>query len=129
MTTVTSSTRNEWSTRLAQALVQAGYETDTNLRPLLTEAQSTNQTLAYLLITRGIALPSVVVGTLAQLSQLPAVDLAAFTPDAAAAAAVPESVGRSFSAIGLQFDGNALSVAFAEPPSPQSEGLFDRGDP
>ncbi|MGA2838000.1 MAG: PilT/PilU family type 4a pilus ATPase [Acidimicrobiales bacterium] len=118
MTSVTSDIRSAWSTRLAQAMVQAGYETDANVRPLLAEALATDQTLAYLMISRNLALPSVVVGTLAQLSQLPAIDLAAFTPDPAATDALPAEVGREFDAVGLQFDGNALAVAFAEPPSP-----------
>jgi twitching motility protein PilT len=117
MTSVTSSTTNEWSARLAGALVQAGYETDNNLRPLASEAAATRQSLAYLLISRELALPSVVVGTLSQLSGIPAVDLAAFTPQPEAA--LPPAIGREFAAIALQFDGNALAVAFSEPPSPQ----------
>jgi len=119
MTSVTSSTRNEWSTRLAQALVDAGYETESKVRPLLNEAIANHESLAYLLISRNLGLPSVVIGTLAQLSQLPAVDLSAFTPEAEATAACPPEVGREFDAVGLQFDGNALAVAFAEPPSPE----------
>jgi len=117
MTSVTSTTRTEWTTRLAQALVHAGYETDTDMRPLVTEAIATDRSLAYLLISRNLALPSVVVGTLSQLSQVPAVDLAAFTPQADAAAAMPPGVGSEFNALALQFDGNALAVAFAEPPA------------
>ena len=74
MTAVTPDTRHEWTTRLAQTLVQSGYETDANLKPLVNEAIATDQSLAYLLVSRKLALPSVVVGTLAQLSQLPAVD-------------------------------------------------------
>jgi len=117
MTSVTSSTRTEWTTRLAEALVQAGYDTDSNLKPLVNEAIATDRSLAYLLISRNLALPSVVVGTLSQLSQIPAVDLAAFTPQADAAAAMPPGVGSEFNALALQFDGNALAVAFAEPPA------------
>jgi twitching motility protein PilT len=119
MTSVASSTRSEWSTRLAQALVQSGYQTDGAMKPLVNEALATDQTLAYLLISRNLALPSLVVGTLSQLSELPAVDLAAFTPQPEAVAALPAPVGREFGAIALQFDGNALAVAFAEPPSSQ----------
>ncbi len=118
MTSVTSSTRTEWTSRLAQALVQAGYESDGNLRPLVNEAIATDQSLAFLLISRNLALPSVVVGTLSQLSQVPAVDLSAFSPQPEASAAMPTSVGREFDALALQFDGNALAVAFAEPPAP-----------
>jgi twitching motility protein PilT len=119
MTSVTSSTRNEWSTRLAHSLVETGYETESNVKPLLNEAIATDQSLAYLMISRNLALPSVVIGTLARLSELPAVDLSAFTPQPEATAALPPEVGREFDAMGLQFDGNALAVAFSEPPSPQ----------
>ena len=119
MTATTPDTRHEWTTRLAQALVQSGYETDANLKPLVNEAIHTDQTLAYLLVSRNLALPSVVVGTLSQLSQLPAVDLTAFTPQPEAMAALPAPLAQEYQAMALQFDGNALSVAFAEPPSSQ----------
>ena len=33
MSPVTATTRIEWSNRLAQALVQGGYETESNLAP------------------------------------------------------------------------------------------------
>ena len=66
----------------------------------------------------GRTLPSVVVGTLAQLAQLPAVDLSEFTPQPDATAAMPAEVADEFGAIGLQIDGHALVVAFAEPPEP-----------
>jgi twitching motility protein PilT len=118
MTSVTSNTRTEWTSRLAQALVQAGYETDSVLRPLVAEAIATDQSLAYLLISRDLALPGVVVGTLSQISQIPAVDLAAFTPQPEAMAAVPPEIARTFGALGLQLDGTALTVAFSDPPTP-----------
>ena len=121
MSPVTASTRTEWSNRLAQALVQAGYETEANLTPLLSEATATDRDLATLLIGRGLALPGVVVGTMAQLAQLPAVDLAAFTPTPEASAALGPDVGRDFGALGLRFDGNALAVAFCEPPTQEDQ--------
>jgi twitching motility protein PilT len=117
MSPVTAETRVEWSSRLAHALVQGGYETDANLAPLVAEARATGQSLATLLITRKLALPGVVVGALAHLAQMPAIDLAAMFPSAEASAAVPEALGREFGAVALQFDGSVLAVAFAEPPS------------
>jgi len=117
MTSVTSSTRTEWATRLAQALVQAGYETDAAIKPVVDEAVATNQSLTRLLISRDLALPNVVVGTLSQLSGLPAVDLSAFSPQPEAAEAMPAAVGRQYDALALQFDGNVLAVAFVEPPT------------
>ena len=80
MSPLTAASRVEWSAQLAQALVQGGYETESNLVPLLAESRATGQPLATLLIDRNLALPGVVVGALAHLAQLPAVDLAAMTP-------------------------------------------------
>jgi twitching motility protein PilT len=113
----TVETEVEWSAQLANALVQAGYETESNVTPLLSEARANGQTLAELLIIRGLALPGVVVGALAHLAQMSAVDLAAITPSADASASMPVDVAREFRAVALQFDGNSLVVAFAQPPS------------
>jgi len=118
MTSVTSSTHTQWNTRLADALVDAGYETVAGLQPVVDEATATNQSLGYLLVSSGRTLPSVVVGTLAQLAQLPAVDLSEFTPQPDATAAMPVEVAAEFGAMALQIDGHALVVAFAEPPEP-----------
>ncbi len=118
MSPVTAETRVEWSTRLAQALVQGGYETESNLNPLLAESRATGQSLASLLISRNLALPGVVVGALAHLAQLPAIDLSAMTPSPDATAAMPQGVAAEYQAVALQFDGNVLAVAFAEPPTP-----------
>jgi twitching motility protein PilT len=117
MSPLTAGSRTEWSTRLAQALVQGGYDTESNLAPLVEEARQTGQSLAAILIGRNLALPGVVVGALAHLAQLPAVDLAAMTPSPEARSAMPDAVAQQFGAVGLQFDGNVLAVAFAEPPS------------
>ncbi|MGO8871565.1 MAG: PilT/PilU family type 4a pilus ATPase [Acidimicrobiales bacterium] len=117
MSPVTAESRVEWSTRLAQALVQGGYDTESNLAPLVAESRATGESLASLLISRKLALPGVVVGALAHLAQLAAVDLAAMTPSPDAAAAMPHDVAEQFGAAALQFDGNQLAVAFSEPPS------------
>lgn len=117
MSPVTAQSRIEWSGRLAEALVQAGYDTEARLAPLLAESRATGQNLAALLIGRNLALPGVVVGALAHLAQMPAIDLAATTRTPDAIAAIPEDVAVEFGAVPLQFDGNTLAVAFAEPPS------------
>ena len=116
MSPLTAASRAEWSTRLAHALVQGGYETESNLAPLVEEARQTGQSLGTMLISRNLALPGVVVGALAHLAQLPAVDLAAMTPSPEARTAMPDAVSQQFEAVGIQFDGNVLVVAFAEPP-------------
>ncbi len=118
MSPVTAATRVEWSARLAEALVQGGYDTQSNLAPLVAESRATGQSLATLLLDRNLSTPGVVVGALAHLSQLPAVDLSAVAPTPDAEAAMPASVGAEYGAVALQFDGNVLAVAFAEPPSP-----------
>jgi twitching motility protein PilT len=117
MSPLAAASRSEWSNRLAQALVQGGYDTDSHLAPLVEESRQTGQSLATILISRNLALPGVVVGALAHLAQLPAVDLAAMTPSPEARTAMPDGVAQQFEAIGLQFDGNVLAVAFSEPPS------------
>ncbi len=117
MTSVSTNARAEWSLRLAQALVSGGYATETNLSPLLTEAQATDQPLATLLISRNLAQPGVVVGTLAQLAQLPAIDLANVVPDPGTLALIPEPTGSQYGAVAVKVDGDQLAVAFGEPPS------------
>jgi twitching motility protein PilT len=102
---------------LAQALVAGGYATETTLSPLLTEAQATGQPLGTLLISRQMALPGVVVGALAQLAHLPAVDLAAAAPDRQVFELIPEPAAREYGAVALKVDGNHLAVAFGEPPA------------
>jgi len=117
MSPITAASRTEWSTRLAQALVQGGYDTDSNLAPLIEESRQTGQSLAFMLISRNQALPGVVVGALAHLAQLPAVDLAAMTPSPEARSAMSDAIAEQYEAIPLQFDGNVLAVAFSEPPA------------
>jgi twitching motility protein PilT len=117
MSALTTEHRSDWSDRLAQALVEGGYETQANLAPLLAEAKASHQSLAMLLISRGLALPGVVVGAMAHLAGLPAIDVAAVEPNAEALSGLPIEVGREFLAVPLQFDGNTLAVAFAEPPT------------
>ena len=117
MSPITAESRTEWSTRLAQALIQGGYDTEANLAPVVEESRMSGQSLAFLLISRNLALPGVVVGALAHLAQLPAVDLAAMTPSPEARAAMSDAIAEQYEAIPLQFDGNVLAVAFSEPPS------------
>ncbi len=117
MSPVTAETRVEWSTRLAEALVQGGYETQSNLAPLVAESRATGQSLAALLISRQLALPGVVVGALAHLAQMPAIDLAVMDIGAEAKASMPDDVAHEYEAVPVQLDGNVLAVAFGEPPS------------
>ncbi len=94
-----------------------GTTPKSNLAPLVEEAGQTGQSLAFLLISRNVALPGVVVGALAHLAQLPAVDLAAMTPSPEARSAMSDAIAEQYEAVPLQFDGNVLAVAFSEPPS------------
>jgi twitching motility protein PilT len=114
----------EWSTRLAEALIQGGYETESNLAPLLAESRSTGQPLSEMLITRQIASPGVVVGALAHLAHLPAVDLAVMIPSPEASSALPDALAQEYGAVALQFDGDVLAIAFTEPPTPQDIELL-----
>ncbi|MGH9079514.1 MAG: PilT/PilU family type 4a pilus ATPase [Acidimicrobiales bacterium] len=117
MSPVTAETRVVWSDRLAEALVMGGYETQSNLAPLVAEGRATGQSLAKLLISRDLLLPGVVVGALAHLAQLPAVDLAVISVGPEVRAAMPDEVAGEYDALPVQLDGDVLAVAFAEPPS------------
>ncbi len=109
-------TRVEWSKRLAQALAAGGYASESDLLAMAGEAGSNGVPLASVLIARGVASPQVVVGTLAQLAQLPVVDLYAERPMGEAVAMVPAAVAREYGAVGYRLAGEQLVVAFAEPP-------------
>jgi twitching motility protein PilT len=117
MSAVTSDTRAEWSARLIQALIDGGYATGTDLAPLAAESEITGQSLGRILIERRVATPAVVVGALAQLADLPAVDLLSAAPESHVFALIPEAVGLEYNAVALKLDGNQLVVAFADPPS------------
>jgi twitching motility protein PilT len=117
MSPVTAATRIEWSERLAEALIKGGYETESNLAPLIAESRSTGQPLSEMLISRKVATPGVVVGALAHLAHLPAVDLAVMIPTPEATAALPDALAQEYEAVALQFDGAVLAIAFTEPPT------------
>jgi twitching motility protein PilT len=117
MSPVTAETRVAWSDRLAEALVKGGYETQANLTPLVAEARTTGQSLAELLISREVLLPGVVVGALAHLAQLPAVDLSAISIGPDVRASMSDDLALEYQAIPVQLQGDVLAVAFAEPPS------------
>jgi twitching motility protein PilT len=120
MSPVSSDVRAEWSTRLAEALVGGGYAGESDLSPLLAEAELTGRPLATILIERQVATPGVVVGALAQLAHLPAVDLLSAAPEPHVFALIPEAVGRKYEAVALKRDGTHLVVGFAEPPTPET---------
>jgi twitching motility protein PilT len=120
MTSVSSDTRAEWSTRLVDALVEGGYATESDLAPLAAESEVTGRPLGTILIERQLATPGVVVGAMAQLADLPAVDLLSAAPESHVSAVIPEAVEREYEAVALKVDGNQLIVAFAEPPTPEN---------
>ena len=102
---------------LATALVEGGYETHANLAPLVAEANASNQSLAMLLISRSLALPGVVVGALAHLANLPAIESRPWSPMRRPWRPCPTWWRKSTQAMPLQFDGTTLAVAFSEPPT------------
>ncbi len=68
-----------------------------------------------------------VVGALAHLAQMPAVDLAAIAVGPEAKAAMADEVALQYEAVPVQLDAGVLAVAFAEPPSEQDvESLATR---
>ena len=119
MSSTTATAKTEWSTRLAQALIQGGYETEANLEPLMAESLATGQALGTMLISRQILQPGVVVGALSHIAQLPAVDITGLTPSPEASSALPPSASRAWEALALQMEHGMLVVAFSQPPADQ----------
>ncbi len=114
--TPSTAQRQEWSQRLAKALIGAGYVPEETVMPLVAEAAQTDTPLATLLVARGVAGTPIVVNTLAQLARLPVVDLASTPPTDEAFRLLPTELGGDHQAIGAQLSGDQLLVCFAEPP-------------
>jgi twitching motility protein PilT len=111
-----AATRTEWARRFAQALIAAGTITEADATPLIDEARTSGAPFGWLVLSRGLASPQVVLSTASQLAQLPTVDLYSDRPTADAVQAVPPSVGHQYRAVGLRNQDGHFVVAFAEPP-------------
>jgi twitching motility protein PilT len=111
-----TTTRAEWARRLAHALVSEGYADDAAVASVLEDASAQNTSFSRLLLSRDVTSKEVVLGLLAQLSQLPVVDLAQNRPSDQALAATPPALAHEYCAIGYRLDGNQLTMAFSEPP-------------
>lgn len=111
-------TRNEWSRRLAQALVGAGAASEVAIAPAFEEASTSGTSLAALLIGRQLVSRDVVLNVMSQLAQLPVVDLDTDPPSPEARVAVPPGVSHEYGAVGFRAQGEQLAVAFSEPPTP-----------
>ncbi|MGH9086636.1 MAG: ATPase, T2SS/T4P/T4SS family, partial [Acidimicrobiales bacterium] len=118
MTAPPATARAEWSRRLGRALATAGYVDEESLVALVDEALASDMPLGALAIARGVAPASVVVGTLSQLSRLPAVDLTSDRPAPELVALLAPHVAREHRAVVLRLVGSQLVVVFAEPPEP-----------
>ncbi len=116
MSTAQATARTEWSRRLARALASAGYMDEASLVTLVDEAVASDVPLARLAIARGVAPAGVVVGTLAQLARLPAVDLTADLPAPEAGDLLPADVTRAHRVVPLRVVGSQVVLVFAEPP-------------
>ncbi|MHB8263102.1 MAG: PilT/PilU family type 4a pilus ATPase [Acidimicrobiales bacterium] len=112
----TAAARVEWSKRLAHGLVSGGYAAEENILPVLQEADAAGQSLAALLISKGVLPSQLVMGVLSQLSQLPLVDMSTDPPDGAALDALGDTVSRQYGAVGWRASADQLAVAFGEPP-------------
>ena len=116
MSPVTTSMRTEWSRQLASALANGGQVPEDALGACLAEATEHDVPLSTVLITRGVASAPLVVSTLAQISNLPAMDLQSNPPTHEAAHLLPPLLAREHSAIGVRVVGRKAVVAFCEPP-------------
>jgi twitching motility protein PilT len=118
MTSPSAVARTEWSRQLARALVTGGYLTDEAVAPVLAHATQSGVSMGALLISRSLVPAAVVVTTMAQLANLPAVDLESDTPSAEAVAMLSPVLARDHQAVMVRVVGNQAVVAFAEPPDP-----------
>ena len=118
MSPVTPTTRIEWAGTAGPGAGRRRLRDRRQPQPLVDEASATGQSLASLLIGTGPGTPEVVVGTLSQLAQLPGHRPGRRPPEPdAAAGACRRSWPASYGAVGpTGSTGNALVVAFAEPP-------------
>ena len=116
MSPVATRARAEWSRRLGHALADAGLVPDEILWPLIDEAIETDRPLVALVIERKATPPSVVVTMLAQLAQLPPVDLETERPLPEVADLLPPAMAAAHGAVALRAAANRLVVVFAEPP-------------
>jgi twitching motility protein PilT len=118
MTSPSAATRTEWSRQLARALVTGGYLTDETVAPVLAQATQSGVSVGALLISRSLVPAAVVVTTMAQLANLPAVDLQSDTPSPEAVGMLSPVLARDHQAVLVRVVGNQAVVAFAEPPDP-----------
>ena len=116
MTPPSAATRTEWSRQLARALVTGGYLTDEAVAPVLAHATQSGVGVGALLISRSLVPAPVVVTTMAQLANLPAVDLESDTPTAESLGMLSPVLARDHQAVVVRVVGNQAVVAFAEPP-------------
>ncbi len=110
--------RTEWSRQLARALVTGGYLTDETVAPVLAQATQSGVGVGALLIRRSLVPGPVVVTTLAQLANLPAVDLQSDVPSTEAVGMLSPVLARDHQAVVVRVVGGQAVVAFAEPPDP-----------
>jgi twitching motility protein PilT len=110
--------RTEWSRQLARALVTGGYLTDEAVAPVLAQATQTGVGVGALLIGRSLVPAPVVVTTMAQLANLPAIDLQSDVPTAETVGMLSPVLARDHQAVVVRVVGGQAVVAFAEPPDP-----------
>ena len=118
MSALSQTERAGWTRRLGRALASAGYVDEPRLVSLVDEALANDTPLVRLAIARGIAPASVVVGTLAQLAHLPAVDIESDRPGPDAAGLLTPETAAAHGAVVLRLVGEQAVVVWEEPPEP-----------
>ena len=121
MSPVTAETVPSGRRRLAQALVQGGYDTESNLDPAARRGEATDQTLGHAPDQQEAGAPGRRGrSTWPSWRSCRPSTWRRCTPSPEARSCHARRRGPGVhEAVALQFDGNVLAVAFAEPPSPQ----------
>ncbi len=100
---------------LARALVASGRVTAQDMARAVRDHEALGESLTRYLLGERLVAEDDLVQVMAREAGLPFVDLAAATPDPAAAALIPEAVARRHMVLAIGFDGGVPVIAMADP--------------
>lgn len=114
--------RTEGYQRLGQELVRRGLLNPNDLVEAIRVQKQEGKPLPEVLLSSGLLRAEVLLSTLGNLLNVPAVDLRQHRIERAALKHIPEALARRYVAIPVGFQGNALLVALADPEDLQALG-------
>ncbi len=101
-------------------LKSRGYIDDSQQEELLGQIQQSGKDVAQAVVDYGLMERDHVFGLIAEDLGAQYIDLRGFNPQPELIAAIPSGTARLYQAVPVSFDGNALSVALADPLNPQT---------